>query len=101
MKMPFQLEESTIAQLHDAIRNGETTCVKVVEHYLARVRSFNGVASQLVTRDGADVPPAEGAVRAGAALKFPTGALPASHFFPDYEKYNGQPREFGRKEATA
>ena len=50
--MPFQLEEATIAQLHDAIRAGETTCVKVVEHYLARVRAFNGVASQLVTRDG-------------------------------------------------
>ena len=56
--MPFQLEEATITQLHDAIRAGETTCVKVVEHYLARVRSFNGVASKLVTKDGADVAPA-------------------------------------------
>jgi amidase len=97
----FQLEEATIAQLHDAIRAGETTCVKVVEHYLSRVRSFNGVASQLVTRDGADVRFAEGAVRAGAPLKFPTQTLPASHFFPEYDKYQGKPLEFGRMEATA
>src|SRR5690349_14909430 len=99
--MPFQLEEATIAQLHDAIRAGETTCVKVVEHYLARIRSFNGVASKLVTRDGGDVAPAEGAVRAGAPLKFPTETLPASHFFQDFGKYKGPPLEFGRMEATA
>jgi amidase len=100
-KMPFQLEESTIAQLHDAIRAGETTCVKVVEHYLARVRAFNGVASRLVTRDGTDVAPAKGAVRAGSPLKFPIDTLPASHFFPDYDKYKGPPLEFGRMEKTA
>ena len=99
--MPFQLEEATITQLHDAIRAGETTCVKVVEHYLARVRSFNGVASKLVTKDGADVAPAEGTVRAGAPLKFPTETLPASRFFPDYDKYKGRPLEFGRMQPTA
>ena len=33
----------------------------MVEHYLARVRAFNGVASVLVTPDGADVAPATGA----------------------------------------
>jgi len=99
--MPFQLEEATIAQLHDAIRAGETTCVKVVEHYLARIRSFNGVASKLVTREGADVAPAEGAVRGGTPLKFPTDTLPASHFFPDYDKYKGPPLEFGRMQTTA
>lgn len=100
-KMPFQLEEATITQLHDAIRAGETTCLKVVEHYLARVRSFNGVASKLVTKDGADVAPAEGTVRAGAPLKFPTETLPASRFFPDYDKYKGRPLEFGRMQPTA
>jgi len=99
--MPFQLEEATITQLHDAIRAGETTCLKVVEHYLARVRSFNGVASKLVTKDGADVAPAEGTVRAGAPLKFPTETLPASRFFPDYDKYKGRPLEFGRMQPTA
>ena len=100
-KMPFQLEEATITQLHDAIRAGETNCLKVVEHYLARVRSFNGVASKLVTKDGADVAPAEGTVRAGAPLKFPTETLPASRFFPDYDKYKGRPLEFGRMQPTA
>ena len=99
--MPFQLEEATITQLHDAIRAGETTCLKVVEHYLARVRSFNGVASKLLTKDGADVAPAEGTVRAGAPLKFPTETLPASRFFPDYDKYKGRPLEFGRMQPTA
>ena len=99
--MPFQLEEATITQLHDAIRAGETNCLKVVEHYLARVRSFNGVASKLLTKDGADVAPAEGTVRAGAPLQFPTETLPASHFFPDYDKYKGRPLEFGQMQPTA
>ncbi len=99
--MPFQLEEATIAQLHEAIRAGETTCLQVVEHYLARVRSFNGVASQLVTRDGADVTPAEGAVRGGAPLKFPTKTAIASTLFPDLDKYKGKPLEFGRMQPTA
>jgi amidase len=99
--MPFQLEEATIAQLHGAIRAGETTSVKVVEHYLARIRSFNGVASKLVTRDGKDVAPAQGAVRAGAPLEFPTETLPASHFFPDLDNYKGPPLEFGRMQPTA
>jgi amidase len=99
--MAFQLEEATIAQLHDAIRNGETTCVTVVEHYLARVHTFNGVASQLVTKDGTAVAPAEGAVRGQRPLTFPTDTLPASHFFPDFDKYKGAPLEFGRMQPTA
>jgi amidase len=99
--MPLQLEESSIAQLHEAIRSGETTCVKVVEHYLARVRAFNGVASKLLTRDGAAVAPAEGTMRGGAPLKFPAETLPASHFFPDLDRYKGKPLEFGRMQATA
>jgi len=99
--MPFQLEEATIAQLHDAIRAGETTCLKVVEHYLARVRSFNGVASQLVTKDGLDAPSAEGTVRAGAPLTFPTKTIAASKLLPDLDKYKGPPLEFGRMEPTA
>ena len=54
-KSKFRLEEATIAGLHDAIRSGEMTCVGVVEHYLARIRSFNGVSSMLVTADGAEI----------------------------------------------
>ena len=63
----FQLEEATIADLHAAIRDGRTTVTAVVQRYLARVRAYNGVASMLVTQDGAPVPEAKGVVRAGAA----------------------------------
>ena len=52
----FRLEEATIDDLHAAIKAGRTTCVEVVQHYIERVRAFNGVASMLVTADGAPVP---------------------------------------------
>ncbi len=55
----FRLEEATIDDLHAAIRAGATTVVAVVQHYLARVRAYNGVASMLVTEDGAPVPEAD------------------------------------------
>ena len=97
----FRLEEATIGQLHAAIRAGETTCVAVVEHYLARVRAYNGVASALVTADGASVAPATGTVRGGTALSFPTRTVQASSLLPDLDKYNGPPLEYGRMEATA
>ncbi len=97
---PFQLEEATIDELHRAIREGRTTCVDVVRHYLARVRAFNGVASMLVTADGAPVPPVPGAVRGGVPLQFPTQTLPASAILPDLDKYDGPPLEFGRMEPT-
>ncbi len=35
---PFRVEEATIADLHQAIREGRTTCVDVVRQYLARAR---------------------------------------------------------------
>ena len=37
-----------------------TTVSAVVQHYLARVRAYNGVASMLVTQDGAPVPAGDG-----------------------------------------
>ena len=98
---PFRLEEATIDELHQAIRDGRTTCVAVVQHYLERVRAFNGVASALVTEDGAPVAPATGAVRAGAPLRFPTQTVKASTILPDLDKYKGPPLEFGRMEPTA
>lgn len=70
--VPFRLEEATIDELHAAIKSGETTVKATVEHYIARVRAFNGVASMLVTEDGAPVPQAIGAVRGQQPLKFPT-----------------------------
>jgi len=98
---PFRLEEATIDDLHAAIRSGATTVVAVVQHYLARVRAYNGVASALVTADGAPVPPATGVTRGGAPLKFPTQTVKASTILPDLDKYQGLPLEFGRMEATS
>ena len=68
---PFRLEEATIDELHAAIKAGETTCVGIVRHYLARVRAFNGVSNLLVTKDGAALADAKGTLRGGAPLRFP------------------------------
>jgi amidase len=101
MTKPFRVEEATIAELHAAIKAGETNCVQVVEAYLARARAFNGVASLLVTSAGGAAPTAKGAVRAGAAIAFPAETVPASTLFPDLDQYRGPPLEFGRIEPTA
>ncbi len=98
---PFRLEEATIDELHAAIKAGETTCVAVVRHYIARVRAFNGTSNLLVTQDGAMIPGAKGAVRGGAPLRFPGETVKASAVLPDLDKYQGPPLEFGRMEATA
>ena len=98
---PFQLEEATIDELHAAIKRGDMTLVQVVEHYLKRVRAFNGVSSMLVTADGRDVAQAVGTIRGGAPLKFPTQTVRASTLLPDLDKYTGTPLEFGRMEPTA
>src|SRR6266404_3191504 len=98
---PFRLEESTIEELHQAIRTGRTTCSAVVRHYIERARAYNGVASLLVTQDGAPVPEVGGTVRAGAPLAFPTETVAASAILPDLDSYKGPPLEFGRMDATA
>src|SRR5438105_3878472 len=98
---PFRLEEATIDELHAAIRAGETSVAQIVEHYIARARAYNGVASLLVTENGGSIPEAGGAVRAGMQLHFPTDTVAASTIFPDLDKYEGPPLEFGRMEATA
>jgi Asp-tRNA(Asn)/Glu-tRNA(Gln) amidotransferase A subunit family amidase len=97
----FRLEEATIQDLHEAIRAGRTTCVAVVEHYIERARVFNGVASALLTEDGAPIPAVIGATRAGAPLRFPTQTVKASTLLPDLERYAGPPLEYGRMETTA
>ena len=79
---PFRLEEATIDELHEAIKAGQVTCVAVVQHYVERSRAYNGVASLLVTDDGAPVPEATGTVRATAPLRFPTETVPASAMLP-------------------
>ena len=50
---PFRLEEATIDEMHAAIKAGQITCVGIVQHYIDRARAYNGVASALVTEDGA------------------------------------------------
>jgi Asp-tRNA(Asn)/Glu-tRNA(Gln) amidotransferase A subunit family amidase len=97
----FCLEEATIDELHRAIMSGEATCVSVVQHYLDRVRAFNGVASVLVTENGGAIPPVTGAVRGGTTLSFPTHAVKASDVLPDLDRYKGPPLEYGRMEPTA
>src|SRR5271165_78566 len=101
MTQSFSLEEATIDDLQQAIRDGRTTCVDVVQRYLERIRAFNGVCSMLVTEDGEPVPEAPGVVRANAPIRFPTETVKASTFLPDLDKYKGPPLEFGRMEPTA
>jgi amidase len=97
----FQLEEATIADLHEAIRAGKITLVEVVQRYIDRARAYNGVACLLLTEDGADLPETTGAVRAQAPLRFPSETVKASTILPDLDKYRGPPLEYGRMEPTA
>src|ERR1700760_2753805 len=96
----FKLEEATIPELQAAIKAGDITCVQIVQRYIDRARAYNGVASVLVTEDGKPVAPATGAVRAGAVLDFPVDTVRASDIFPDLDRYEGKPLEFGRMEPT-
>jgi Asp-tRNA(Asn)/Glu-tRNA(Gln) amidotransferase A subunit family amidase len=98
---PFRLEETTIDDLHQAIREGRTTCVAVVQHYIDRVHAYNGVCSMLVTADGEPVPEAPGVIRGGSPIRFPTQTMKASTILPDLDKYVGEKLEFGRMEPTA
>jgi amidase len=95
-KGPFHVEESSITEIQNAIRTGQTTCEDVVKAYFVRARAYNGVCTTLVTRDGAPLAPATGMMRAGALLKYPTQTVPVSDVFPDYDQYTGLPFEFGR-----
>lgn len=97
----FQVEEATIADVHRAIRDGQTTCVGVVQAYLDRAQAYNGVSDRLVTADGAPVSEVPGTVRAGAPLRFPTDTVAVSTLLPDYDRYAGPPIDLGRMEPTA
>ena len=97
----FSLMETTIDELHEAIKSGRTTCVAIVRQYLDRVRAYNGVASMLVTEDGAAVPEAPGVVRGRQPLRFPTESVKASTILPDLDRYQGPPLEYGRMEPTS
>ncbi len=97
----FSLIEKTIDEIHAAIKSGQTTCVAIVRQYLDRVRAYNGVASMLVTEDGAAVPEAPGVVRGRQPLRFPTETVKASTVLPDLDRYQGLPLEYGRMEPTS
>jgi amidase len=97
----FHLQEATIADVHRAIRSGQLTCRQLVQLYLNRARAYNGTSDRLITRDGAPVPQAYGAIRAGAPIKFPTQTVAISTLLPNFDQYAGPPMEFGRMEATA
>src|SRR5262245_526128 len=88
---PFHLQEATINDIHNAIKTGQMTCQAIVQAYLNRAKAYNGVCTELVTPDGATIPQAIGAVRAGAPVKFPMITVPASRVLPDLDKYKGLP----------
>ncbi len=96
----FRVEEATIADVHAAIKSGETTCKGVVEAFIERAKAYNGVCTALVTKDGANVKPGKGYVRAGKPLVFPTKTVKAATLFPDLDQYQGLPLELGRMEPT-
>ena len=96
----FHVEESTIESTQRAIQRGETTCREVIAGYIERARAYNGVCTALVTSDGAPVAPAQGAVRAGKPLVYPTQTVAVDTLLPDYASYAGKPLELGRMEAS-
>jgi amidase len=97
----FHLQDATIDDVHRAIRDGRITCKGLIQLYINRAKAYNGVSNELVTKDGAAIPPAPGVVRAGSPLKFPTQTISISSLLPNFDQYAGPPIEFGRMESTA
>ena len=97
----FTVEEATIDDIQNAIKNGDVTCQGVVQAYIDRAKAYNGVCAALVTADGKPIPEATGTTRAGSPLLFPTKTVAASSLIPSLEQYAGKPLELGRMEATA
>jgi Asp-tRNA(Asn)/Glu-tRNA(Gln) amidotransferase A subunit family amidase len=96
----FHLQEATINDIHNAITSGQITCQGLVQAYINRAKAYNGMCTALVTKDGAPVQPATGAVRAGSKVLYPTKTVPASSVLPNLDQYMGLPLEFGRMEPT-
>jgi len=97
---PFRLEESTIADIQNAIKTGQVTCQGIVQAYINRAKAYNGMCTALVTKDGKPIPAAMGPVRAGSPVRYPTQTVPVSSVLPNYDKYLGPPMELGRMEST-
>jgi Asp-tRNA(Asn)/Glu-tRNA(Gln) amidotransferase A subunit family amidase/heat shock protein HslJ len=73
----------------------------VVRAYIDRARAYNGACTTLVTKDGAPVAAASGAMRAGRPVSFPTRTRPVSDVLPDIDKYSGPPLDYGRMGVAA
>ena len=97
----FEIIEATIPGIHKAIKAGDITCTELVQQYIDRAKAYNGVCTQLVTEDGAPIPPTTGRVMAGSPIVYPTETVAASTILPNFDEYVGTPVEFGRMEATA
>jgi amidase len=97
---PFRLVEATIADVHRAIQQGDTSCKAIVQTYIDRAKAYNGTCTQLVTRDGASVTAPAGAVRAGSATSFPSSTTAVESILPNFDEYAGPPIDFGRLEPT-
>jgi amidase len=97
----YRVEETTIADVHRAIQQGETTCKAIVQTYIDRARAYNGTCTQLVTRDGASIAAGAGAARAGSATSFPSSTTAAGSLLPKFDDYAGPPIDFGRMETTS
>jgi len=97
----YQVEESSIKTLHDAIFANKTNCVAVVKQYISRSQAYNSPSSLLVTPTGSDIEPVPGVVRANKAIDFPTNTISIDTLLPNLNHYEGPPIEFGRMEKTA
>src|SRR5690606_35447723 len=97
----FSVVEATIESTQAAIMAGEVTCTQVVQQYIDRAAAYNGTCTALLTEDGADIAESFGYVRAGEPISFPTQTVPASTVFPDLDRYEGLPLDYGRMELSA
>jgi len=97
----FHLEEATTNDVHQAIQKGQITCLGLVESYLDRAMTYNGVTNQLVTSDGQPVEEVPGVLRAKSEVEYPTETVAITEILPDFTQYQGKPIEYGRMESTA
>ena len=68
----FQIEEASIAGIHQAIRSGQTTCKQIVQAYIDRAKAYNGVCTKLVTADGGT----DGGLRAASLTRISNASKP-------------------------
>lgn len=99
-KPRFNINEAGIADIQQAIKRGHLTCRGVVQASIDRAAAYNGACTQLITADGAPIPLTTGAVRAGAAVQFPTQTVAAPSLLPNLDQSVGLPLDLGRMETT-